>query len=99
MPCPNEALSLFDTTTRIVTTYGENNVFLWLDFTNGMLSLMGDSGITYAEHMLQNLEKELTNLFSSKSAASSGVDNAAGLQSESEGAGFLLTVTLFNEEG
>lgn len=99
MPCPNEALSLFDTSTRIVTTYGENNVFLWLDFTNGMLSLMGDSGITYAEHMLQNLEKELTNLFSSKSTASSGADNAAGFQSQSEGAGFLLTVTLFNEDG
>ena len=66
MPHLIDTMTLFDTSTKVITTYAENNLFLWLDFSVGMLSLMEDSGLSYAEYMVTNLERELMNLFTPK---------------------------------
>lgn len=93
-----DTMTLFDTSTKVITTYAENNLFLWLDFSVGMLSLMEDSGLSYAEYMVANLERELMNLFTPKKGSSSILESSSGLQSRMEMDRFTLTATLFDED-
>lgn len=98
MPHLIDTMTLFDTSTKVITTYAENSLFLWLDFSVGMLSLMEDSGLSYAEYMVANLERELMNLFTLKKGSSSILESSSGLQSRVEMDRFTLTATLFDED-
>lgn len=92
-----ETKTLFDTSTKMITTYTNNSLFLWLDFSVGMLSLMEDSGLSYAEYMVMNLETELSHLFTPMKSSSPIIESSSSFQFQQEIESFLLTVMLFDE--
>lgn len=88
---------VFDTSTRVTSTYRENSVVLCLDFSCSMRELDYVTGNTYTESLLSRLPSILCSLFRPWSGGSADLDLSTDFKSRYAAHSIHLTVLAFGE--